>query len=54
MFKEEAFCFSHMERRNWDYLGTWNKDIKKYLILETELARDILGFGLCSWIAFLL
>lgn len=33
--------------------GTWNKHIKKYLTLETELAREVLVFGLCFWIAFL-
>lgn len=28
--------------------GTWNKLMKKYIALEIDLAREALGFGLCS------
>lgn len=33
--------------------GTWNKLMKKYITLETDLVKEALRFGLCSWISFL-
>lgn len=47
-FKEDAFCCSLVQREKLRLSGAWNKDIKKYFILQ--LARAWVSVSFFSYI----